>query len=75
MRLTFHAFSLPFGADANSRDEIVWDVSELPLVFTFNNDGRVNAVTRDFFDVLLIKDPKDRLTLAEIKAHKYLYRM
>jgi serine/threonine protein kinase len=66
---------MPFGADANNRDEIARDISELPLAFTYDDYGRVNAVTRDFLDALLMKDPKDRLTLEEIKAHEYFNGM
>jgi serine/threonine protein kinase len=66
---------MPFGADANNVSAIAKEIAERPLTFTYDDYGRVNAVTRDFLDALLMKNPKDRLTLAEIKAHEYFNGM
>jgi hypothetical protein len=66
---------MPFGVDANNMDELARDIAELPLMFTYDDYCRLDVVTLDFLDTLLMKNPKDRLTLEEIKAHDYFKGM
>jgi serine/threonine protein kinase len=66
---------MPFGVDANNMDELTRDIAELPLAFTYEDYCRLDVATLDFLESLLMKNPEDRLTLEEIKAHDYFKGM
>ncbi|KAF8894650.1 kinase-like domain-containing protein [Infundibulicybe gibba] len=60
---------LPFGNDSSCVEEIGHDVMHAPLVFPQNKE--IDATTIEFLSGLLAKDVRDRLTMAQIKTHKY----
>lgn len=60
---------MPFGVDAVHKNEMAASVARDPLVFEAK-DG-VDQTTQAFLRGLLAKDPRDRLSLEEIKTHPY----
>jgi serine/threonine protein kinase len=64
---------MPFGSNAANRDEMATMIAEDEL--EFKNEDNIDEVTQDFLRGVLAKDPSDRLTVEEIKAHEYFKEM
>ena len=60
---------MAFGADAMDSNHMAAIIAEGELII--QEGDNVDAVTQDFLRKLLAKNPSDRLTAQEIKAHAY----
>lgn len=64
---------MPFGDNVQHKEDIKRCVLKEPLVFRPSDD--LSPVARALLEGLLAKRPRDRLSIAEIKAHPYFRDM
>jgi serine/threonine protein kinase len=64
---------MPFGDHVLHKADVGACVVKEPLVFRPSDD--IPPVTRSLLEGLLAKRPRDRLSMAEIKAHPYFQDM